>query len=76
MRITDADKKFLAAKVEVLKAPELDSPPAQRLPEVIETVSRMLQDIEKNGVDAVRKYARDLDKWDGDFELKIGRAHV
>ena len=52
MRITDADKKFLAAKVEVLKAPELDSPPAQRLPEVIETVSRMLQDIEKNGVDA------------------------
>lgn len=69
MRITEADKKFMTAQVEVLKAPELDSPPAQRLPEVIDTVSKMLLDIEKNGVDAVRKYARDLDKWDGDFEL-------
>ena len=69
MRITEADKKFLKADIEVLKAPELDSPPAQRLPEVMETVSKMLLDIEKNGVDAVRKYARDLDKWDKDFEL-------
>ena len=69
MRITEADKKFLKADIEVLKAPELDSPPAQRLPEVIETVSKMLSDIEKNGVDAVKRYARDLDKWDKDFEL-------
>ena len=69
MRITEADKKFLKAEIEVLKAPELDSPPAQRLPEVIETVSRMLSDIEKNGIDAVKKYSRDLDKWDKDFEL-------
>ena len=69
MRITEADKKFLKAEIEVLKAPELDSPPAQRLPEVIETVSKMLSEIEKNGIDAVRKYSRDLDKWDEDFEL-------
>ncbi|KGA21239.1 hypothetical protein GM51_3280, partial [freshwater metagenome] len=69
MRITEADKKFLKAEIEVLKAPELDSPPAQRLPEVIETVSKMLSEIEKNGIDAVRKYSRDLDKWDKDFEL-------
>jgi hypothetical protein len=47
MRITEADKKFLKAEIEVLKAPELDSPPAQRLPEVIETVSKMLSEIEK-----------------------------
>jgi len=39
------------------------------LPEVIETVSKMLSEIEKNGIDAVRKYSRDLDKWDKDFEL-------
>jgi sulfopropanediol 3-dehydrogenase len=69
MRITEADKKFLKAEIEVLKAPELDSPPAQRLPEVIETVSKMLSEIEKNGIDAVKKYSRDLDKWDKDFEL-------
>ena len=55
MRITEADKKFLKADIEVLKAPELDSPPAQRLPEVIETVSKMLSEIEKNGIDAVKK---------------------
>ena len=48
MRITEADKKFLKAEIEVLKAPELDSPPAQRLPEVIETVSKMLSEIEKD----------------------------
>ena len=72
MRINEADKKFLtlSADIETLKAPELDSPPAQRLPEVIETVSSMLLDIEKNGIDAVVKYARNLDKWEGDdFEL-------
>jgi len=28
MRITEADKKFLKAEIEVLKAPELDSPPS------------------------------------------------
>lgn len=69
MRITDADRTFLKSNPVVLKAPELDSPPAQRLPEVVETVSRILLDIEKNGIDAVRKYARELDKWEGDFEL-------
>ncbi|UTX52390.1 histidinol dehydrogenase [Leucobacter aridicollis] len=52
-----------------LKTP-LDVPAAQRDPQVVETVSAMLLDIEKRGLDAVRDYARKLDRWDGgDFEI-------
>ncbi|PSM42755.1 histidinol dehydrogenase [Streptomyces dioscori] len=54
----------------LLKAPAVDAPPAQRDPEVIETVSRMLSDIERDGLDAVRRYARTLDgQSDGAIEL-------
>ena len=52
-----------------LKTP-LDVPAAQRDPQVVETVSAMLLDIEKRGLDAVRDYARRLDRWEGDdFEI-------
>lgn len=52
-----------------LKTP-LDVPAAQRDPKVVETVSAMLLDIEKRGIDAVRDYATKLDRWDGeDFEI-------
>ncbi|MFD0311169.1 histidinol dehydrogenase [Streptomyces sp. NPDC127119] len=54
----------------LLKAPAVDAPPAQRDPEVIETVSRMLSEIERDGLDAVRRYARTLDgQPDGAIEL-------
>jgi sulfopropanediol 3-dehydrogenase len=46
----------------LLKAPAVDAPEAQRDPAVAETVSRMLLDIEANGIDAVRSYARSLDR--------------
>ena len=36
----------------------------ERDPETAETVSRMLLDLEKNGMDAVRKYSRQFDEWD------------
>lgn len=52
-----------------LKTP-LDVPAAQRDPKVVETVSAMLLDIEKRGLDAVRDYAKKLDNWEGDdFEI-------
>ncbi|MFC7402926.1 histidinol dehydrogenase [Citricoccus sp. GCM10030269] len=51
-----------------LKAPS-DSPAAQHDPRVAETVSRMLSDIERRGLDAVRQYSRDLDGFDGEFVL-------
>ncbi|MDR3359060.1 MAG: histidinol dehydrogenase, partial [Bifidobacteriaceae bacterium] len=52
-----------------LKAPS-DTPSAQRDPKVIETVSRMLSDIQARGLDAVLDYARQLDRFEGrDIEL-------
>ncbi|MEW2566319.1 histidinol dehydrogenase [Streptomyces sp. NPDC047070] len=65
--------RFTAAfsdRYTLLKAPAVDAPPAQRDPEVIETVSRMLSEIERDGLDAVRRYARSLDgQTDGAIEL-------
>ncbi|MFE7068776.1 histidinol dehydrogenase [Streptomyces sp. NPDC057620] len=65
--------RFTAAfsdRYTLLKDPAVDAPPAQRDPEVIETVSRMLSEIERDGLDAVRRYARSLDgQTDGAIEL-------
>ena len=56
-----------------LKAPGVDAPEAQRDPAVAATVSAMLLEIERDGFDAIRRYARELDKsdvgTDGSFEL-------
>lgn len=53
-----------------LKTPGVTAPAAQRDPAVIARVSEMLLDIQRNGIDAIRRYAQDLDHWgDGDFEL-------
>jgi sulfopropanediol 3-dehydrogenase len=52
-----------------LKKPAVDGPPAQRDPNVVQRVSGMLSDIERNGLDAVRSYARELDGWDADLEI-------
>ena len=56
-----------------LKAPGVDAPEAQRDPAVAATVSAMLLEIERDGFDAIRRYARALDSSevgsDGTFEL-------
>lgn len=53
-----------------LKSPGVDAPEAQRDPRVAETVSTMLSEIETNGLDAVRRYALELDRSaPEDFEL-------
>ncbi|MDR6972785.1 histidinol dehydrogenase [Leifsonia shinshuensis] len=63
--VTQHSSRFTA-----LKSPGVDAPEAQRDPRVAETVTAMLLDIEKNGIDAVRRYARELDGSDAaDFEL-------
>jgi sulfopropanediol 3-dehydrogenase len=43
------------------KTPETETATAQKV------VTEMLAEIEKNGEDAVRAYAKSLDKWEGDF---------
>lgn len=65
MQITERDKGHIQGNFTVLKNPAVGGVPAQRMPEVIETVSAILGDIEKNGMDAVVKYSRQLDGWSG-----------
>ena len=60
----------LAGRFEHLKAPASDAPAAQQDPRVAQRVSEMLGEIERDGFDAVLRYARDLDGWDKpDVEL-------
>jgi sulfopropanediol 3-dehydrogenase len=50
------------------------APVQKRRAEVEETVRRMLADIADNRDAAIRRYALDLDKWEG--ELKVGAAEI
>ncbi|MDZ7882173.1 MAG: histidinol dehydrogenase [Mycobacterium sp.] len=68
MQIT-ADEARTLGPFTWLKRPAIDGPPAQRDPKVVERVSEMLSDIERNGVDAVRRYAHELDGWTGELEV-------
>ena len=70
MRFTPRLLAALDGSFHHLKTPAVDAPEAQRDPRVAETVSAMLGDIERRGLDAVREYARRLDGWgDQPFEL-------
>ncbi|WP_353712901.1 histidinol dehydrogenase [Arthrobacter sp. K5] len=65
MHISESDLRHIRGTFTTLKSPAVGGVAAQRLPEVIETVSRMLGDIEKNGIDAVLRYSEQLDGWSG-----------
>jgi sulfopropanediol 3-dehydrogenase len=70
MRYSSPVLDLLSGSFRHLKQPLIDAPAAQRDPAVAETVSRMLLDIQRRGMDAVLDYARDLDRHDGrDIEL-------
>lgn len=75
MHINEVDKAHIRGKFTTLKEPLVGGIPAQRLPVVIETVSRMLSDIEKGGIDAALKYSRELDGWKGK-EIEISHADL
>ena len=70
MRFTPIVLTNLEGSFHHLKQPLIDAPAAQRDPAVIATVTSMLLDIEKRGLDAVRDYAARLDNWNKpQFEL-------
>ncbi|BDI23203.1 histidinol dehydrogenase [Herbiconiux sp. L3-i23] len=74
MRFTPSVLSSLDGRYSIAKAPGIDAPAAQQDPAVVATVTSMLQDIEKRGLDAVGDAARKLDNWDGrDFELSAER---
>ena len=65
MYFTDAGLTGLDGAPVFVKTPAYDGPPAQRDPAVIATVSEMLNAISANGMDAVLKYAEQLDNFSG-----------
>ena len=81
MQLDPARTGHLASQYHHLKSPAVDGPPAQRDPKVMETVSQMLSEIERGGIDRVMAYAATLDRWDGrdpeltaaDIDRLIGR---
>ena len=68
MQITSAEARALGPFT-WLKKPAVSGPPAQRDPQVVERVSAMLSEIERDGLDAVRRYSRDLDGYTGALEV-------
>jgi sulfopropanediol 3-dehydrogenase len=75
MQYTAAVLDRLRGSYRFLKTPGVDAPAAQRDPQVVETVSRMLSDIERRGLDAVLEYAERLDRQQGGL-LELSRAEV
>lgn len=75
MQINDSDREWVRGSFITLKEPAVGGVPAQRLPAVIDTVSKMLSDIERNGIDAVIKYSQELDGWAGD-DIEISAADL
>ncbi|MFG1926071.1 histidinol dehydrogenase [Cryptosporangium sp. NPDC048952] len=72
MQLNSSRIAHLAGAYKVLKAPAVDGPEAQRDPAVIARVSEMLSTIERGGMDAVLRYARELDKFEGtDVEIDL-----
>ena len=75
MRFTPRVLTALEGSFHHLKTPAIDAPAAQQDPRVAETVSTMLRDIERRGLDAVLEYARKLDGWESP-SLELGAAAV
>lgn len=60
--------------VQFVKAPQRAAAPG-RDPAVAEKVSEMLLAIEREGMDAVRRYSRELDGWAPD-DFRVGQAEI
>ena len=58
-----------------LKAPGRQVPPAQQDPAVVARVTEMLATIERDGLDAVLRYAKELDHFDRE-KLELDRADI
>ncbi|GAA2754310.1 histidinol dehydrogenase [Amnibacterium kyonggiense] len=75
MRHTPAVLSALSGSYSFVKSPAVDAPAAQTDPRVAETVSSMLIDIERRGMDAVLEYAERLDH-QGPDELELSAERV
>ena len=75
MHLTEADMRRIGSPVTVAKAPAVADSADLRDPAVVATVSEMLRTISADGMDAVLRYARDLDGFTGS-DLLVGPAEL
>lgn len=71
MHLTPSDRARITGSYAVVREPGRPDVAAQSDPQVVQTVSAMLSEIEAGGLAAVRSYAERLDGWAGgdDFEI-------
>ena len=76
MHLTSRDRTLISGTVTTVREPARPDVPAQADPQVSQTVSAMLAEIEGEGLPAVRRYAERLDGWTGgeDFEVASGQV--
>src|SRR5918998_559694 len=72
MHLTARDRKLITGTVTTVREPDRPDVPAQSDPQVSQTVSTMLAEIERDGLPAVRRYAEQLDGWTGGEDFEIG----
>ncbi|MCS7478002.1 histidinol dehydrogenase [Umezawaea endophytica] len=75
MHLSDADKVRIGGGLVVVKEPAGSGGPVRRDPEVVAKVSEMLGRIEREGLDAVLRYAVELDGYEG-RSLEVPAAEV
>ncbi len=75
MHLTERDKDRIGSGLHVVKEPVGPDRPAERDPAVAATVSEMLSRIEREGLDAVLHYARELDGFAG-RDLRVPDAEL
>jgi sulfopropanediol 3-dehydrogenase len=76
MHLTPADARRITGSYSVVRAPERPDVAAQSDPKVIETVSSMLSEIERDGLAAVRRYAERLDGWTGGEDFEVAEESI
>ncbi len=74
MHLTPSDARRISGSYSVVRQPDRPDVAAQSDPQVIETVSAMLSEIERDGLPAVRRYAERLDGWTGGEDFEVPEA--
>src|SRR4051794_21518473 len=74
MHLTPSDARRITGSYSVVRQPDRADVAAQSDPRVIETVSAMLSEIERDGLPAVRRHAERLDGWTGGEDFEVPEA--
>ena len=76
MHLSAGDLDRIHGNVSTVYAPDRPDVAAQSAPEVRETVSAILADIEAGGLAAVQRWAEKLDGWQGGSDFVVGPAEI